>query len=59
MTQRPEDVDIAIDYLLDYEYFNPYQENIIKVVDYIIDLEEELDLFSSHIRALRKKERLS
>lgn len=40
---RPKDVDMALDYLLDYEYFSPYQENIMIIRDYILDLEENTE----------------
>lgn len=41
MEVRPKEVDEALDYLLDYEYFTPYSNRIILIRDYILELEEK------------------
>ena len=41
MEVRPKEVDEALDYLLDYEYFTPYANRIMLIRDYILELEEK------------------
>lgn len=41
MKVRPNEVDEALDYLLDYECFTPYINRITLIRDYILELEEK------------------